>query len=408
MEYGCLRSRGSRPLGEQELARKALQSRLCVRVPLNMALFQAWVAVRILSVFHLLFVALYGLTCIFWELAPFQPHVLDRWCVGLVVGTRWCFDQVRSFVSSDLHSFQASLIRGSSTKAMSSAVCQRLCTILCMLAFLHRGEAVNPGPVNGPQFDRQWSIGTFNPSGLGGKQQIINSFLGDCDLWAVSETHLSSQSMHSFRQGVKWSRSDFTFCVGGSPVSLRPHSDKVGSWSGVAMLSKHPTRQVPIRWQPLSFETSRVLITSTLCADLWLTGGVLYGEPPGIKHPDAVQNTNLLAHEVLDHLLQSRGLRFLAGDFNFEDGSLEIFKSLAEAGFRDLQDIALERWGNPIRMTCKRKTRKDFCFISPELQSMLVGVDIDDTIWADHAVLKGRFQGGSKQLVRHHWYIPQE
>ncbi len=191
-------------------------------------------------------------------------------------------------------------------------------------------------------------------------------------------------------------------------MSLRQHSDRVGSWSGIAMLSKHPTRQVPVRWQPFTFETSRVLVTSTLCADLWITCGILYGEPVGLKHPDAIQNTNVLAHEVLDHLLQSGGLRFFAGDFNFEAGSLEIFNSLAAAGFRDLQDIAQERWGSPILMTCKHKTRKDFCFLSPELQFMLIGVEVDDTIWADHAVLKGCFRGGQSQLVRHFWHVPQE
>lgn len=355
---------------------------------------------------HLNLVSLSCLHCISWELVPFQPHVLPLVC-WLGYWDLQCIGQVWTFFASGHLSFQVSSRRGMSANKATSRVCYRLWTVLSMLAFLHRGEAVNPGPSECNGVDRQWSIGTFNPSGLGGKQQIINSSLGDCDLWAISETHLSSQSMHSFRQGLKWSRSDCTFCVGGCPVSLRPHSDKVGSWSGVAMLSKHPTRQVPVRWQPLTFESSRVLITSTLCADLWITGGVIYGEPPGIKHPDALQNTNLLAQEVLDHLLQSRGLRFLAGDFNFEKGSLEVFQTLAEAGFRDLQDLALERWGNPIQMTCKRKTRKDYCFISPELQSMLVGVEVDDTIWADHAVLKGRFQGGSQQLVRHFWHVPQ-
>ena len=175
----------------------------------------------------------------------------------------------------------------SANKATSFRVCYRLWTVLSMLAFLHRGEAVNPGPTESHGVDRQWSIGTFNPSGLGGKQETINSFLGDCDLWAISETHLSSQSMHSFRQGRKWSCSDFTFCVGGCPVSLRPHSDKVGSWSGVAMLSKHPTRQVPVRWQPLLLKPP-VFSLLPLC--------VLISGSPEVSSMGNLQESNTQMH----------------------------------------------------------------------------------------------------------------
>ena len=345
------------------------------------------------------------------ELVPCQTHVLDRWCVGRVIGTLGCIAWVWSLAASrprSLGSVRFPTWGCCVPNAKTSLWNLRLCTVLSLLAFIHQGEAVNPGPQDHSRSVRQWSLGTFNPSGLGGKQQIINQYLGECDIWAVSETHLSSQAMHSFRQGLKWSQSSFTYCVGGCPVTLRSHSNKVGSWSGVAMLSKHPTRQVPIKWQPHSYETSRVLITSTLCADLWITGGVVYGEPPGTKHPDALQNTNLLTLEMMDHLCQSGGLRFLAGDFNFESNSLEVFQLLAEAGFRDLQDIAHERWGSPIRATCKKSTRKDFCFISPELQSMLIGIEFDDTIWADHAVLKGLFRGGEDHIARHYWRIPTE
>ena len=97
-----------------------------------------------------------------------------------------------------------------------------------------------------------------------------------------------------------------------------------------------------------------------------------------------------------------------AGDFNFEQNSLEVFQPIAGAGFRDLQNIANERWGFPIRATCTKTTRKDFCFVSPELQSMLIRIEFDDTIWADHAVLKGLFRGGVAQLARHYWHVPNE
>jgi len=127
-----------------------------------------------------------------------------------------------------------------------------------------------------------------------------------------------------------------------------------------------------------------------------------------VNHPDAADNTNLLALEMAEHILMMGGLRFMAGDFNFRINTLEVFQVLEKAGFRDIQDVAEERWGQPVQVTCKGKSRKDFCFLSPELQSLLVGVEVDDTIWADHAVLKGKFRGGSNFIERHYWPIPKQ
>lgn len=173
--------------------------------------------------------------------------------------------------------------------------------------------------------------------------------------------------MRSFRQGLKWSDSEFAYCIGGQPVSLRSHSCNTGSWNGVAVLSKFPTRAVPVPWGDQVYQTSRVQLTATLCEDLWITGGVLYGEPPGVQHPMARQNTDTLAMDVVSHLCQLSGLRFFGGDLNFEAGGLEVFRVLAEAGFRDIQDVALEKFGQPVSKTCKNSTRKDFFFISREL-----------------------------------------
>lgn len=146
-------------------------------------------------------------------------------------------------------------------------------------------------------------------------------------------------------------------------------------------------------------------IAATLCEDMWITGGVIYGEPPGVGHPNAREHTDTLALEVVSHLCQLSGLRYFAGDFNFESG-LEVFQVLANAGFRDIQDIALEKWGKPIENTCKHSTRKDYFFVSSELASFLTGVSVDDTVWADHAVLQGFFSCGPSLCTRHVWRTP--
>ena len=275
---------------------------------------------------------------------------------------------------------------------------------LVLLCFIHRGEAHNPGPIQSQP--PVWTLGTFNPSGLNGKQQVLTEFLSYGDLWAVTETHLSSRAMHSFKGGLKSSKSPFSYCVGGHPAPPRPLSEHVGAWTGVAMVSKHPTRPLPIVWKKDTYQTARAQVTATLCHDLWITGGVVYGEPPGLSHPFAKEHTEILLREVIDAVLGVKGLRFVAGDWNFQLGQLEAFQQLRQHGFQDLQTIAQEKWGRTPRPTCKGVTRKDFFFISPELRDLLIDVKTVDDIWADHSVLAGVFQGGPKQVRRYSWRIP--
>ena len=349
-----------------------------------------------------------------------QPHVSDLWCVGFIklvwrkvgdaVFALWLCGGLKKGRNSEGDSKQSQRCKvGLPPVGKSPSIGLRLVQSLVLFAFLHVGEAHNPGPKvsNCGKPARSWSIGVFNPSGLGGKHQVISNYLSECDIWAVSETHLTSRGFHSFRNSLKWN-SAFQFCVGGAPVPLRSHSDRSGEWSGVAMLSKYPTRQLPVKWPQQTQDTSRVLITTTLCADLWITGAVLYGEPPGATHPNAQHNTDLMAHDVFVNLSNVGGLRFFAGDFNFEKGGLDIFQTLESAGFRDMQDMAFEKWGIHPQKTCKQSTRKDFCFLSPELQRYLVDVQVDATIWADHAVRKGTFRGEPSSFTTYHWRVPMQ
>lgn len=147
---------------------------------------------------------------------------------------------------------------------------RRLAWALVILHFIHGGEASNPGPSN------RWTLGTFNPSGLNGKQQLISEHLGFGDIWAISETHLSSRAFQSFKRGLFTAESEFTYCVGGHHAPPRPRSDHVGAWTGVAMPSKHPTRAIPVVWPPDVYQSSRVQVTATLCNNLWITGGVVW------------------------------------------------------------------------------------------------------------------------------------
>ena len=64
---------------------------------------------------------------------------------------------------------------------------------------------------------------------------------------------------------------------------------------------------------------------------------------------------------------------------------------LRSRGFIDVQDLRTARTGVGVDVTCKGKTRKDFLFISPELQAAFVDAKVDPTYWADHSVVSATF-----------------
>ena len=266
------------------------------------------------------------------------------------------------------------------------------------------GEAANPGPCS-PSF----VLGVFNPSGLKGKAPYIVSQLAYGDIWAVSETHLCSQSMASFRSSLHFAQGPYRFCVGGHPVPLPDDRTFHAAWRGVAVLSKHPTRCVPSHVPVEVLKSSRIALTTTLVNDVWVTGGTVYGEPASGTYPHQRQNNEQLLHHAARHVCHlSRGPRFLAGDWNVEFGSLPVFEVLAQAGFVELQDLAKARWGHVIQHTCKHATRKDFCFISRELQAILCSVHVDHEIFPDHAVLFGKFHSVGIVPARQLWSCPTD
>eukprot|EP00435_Cladocopium_sp_Y103_P066578 s1039_g28.t2 len=151
------------------------------------------------------------------------------------------------------------------------------------------------------------------------------------------------------------------------------------------------------------------MLSASLVHDSWVQGGVLYGEPDGHMHPDHRTHNAALLQTLASHVCHLvKGFRFVAGDFNETIDSLPAFSILQQAGFKDLQTLAYERFGQPVVNTCKQRSRKDFCFISPELQDLLIAVQVLDDIWPDHVVLQGRFQKLSSSVPSMRWFTPRE
>ena len=275
-------------------------------------------------------------------------------------------------------------------------------TFWFMLSLMCRiGEATNPGPDEGRS---HFVLGTFNPSGLKGKAPYIVSHLAHGDIWAVSETHLCAQSMQAFRSGLHFAESPYRYCVGGHPVPAQNNRMFHSAWRGVALLSKFPTRPLPNQWSQGIYESSRIQVTATLVHDTWLTGATVYGEPESAAYPQQKQNNEQLLQCAISQVCHlSKGPRFIAGDWNVLTQSLPAFDALTDAGFMDLQDIALHRWGRSISPTCKNATRKDFCYISAEMQHLLHSVHVAEDIFPDHAVMWGVFHNMARQLPKQVW-----
>ena len=202
--------------------------------------------------------------------------------------------------------------------------------VLFLMTGVRVGEAKHPGPDQTvSRRPSTFSLGCFNPSGLAGKAQVINEYLGDVDIWSISETHLTTKSLSSFRRGLVTSKSHFRYLTAGYPVPVRAHSQTSGTWKGVAVLSKHPTRAVPVGWDPDIIQSSRALVTASYVPNMWVTCGTVYGESAGTWHPNHLHNTNQVLQAVATQVcLYATGLRVVAGDFNVGEGDVVAFNIL--------------------------------------------------------------------------------
>ena len=281
----------------------------------------------------------------------------------------------------------------------------RMIVTLVFFSVVRVGEASHPGPE--AAVNNNFVLGCANPSGLRSKACYVVEHMSHGDIWAMSETHLSSKEVNSFNSGLHFAQSSFCPLLGGYPVP--PSRDNTGSWRGVGILSKTPVRHIPNSWPDEIACSSRVMAFTTLVDDLWLTGGVVYGEPDSHHYPHRLLHNEALLQAVIGSVgFLMQGPRFIAGDWNVSSGELPAFDTLENLGFRDLQDIAFERWGITPQPTCKNKTRKDFCFVSPELLALLVQVDVVHDVWPDHAVVQGTFQRLKNSVPRDVWKMPAE
>ena len=116
-----------------------------------------------------------------------------------------------------------------------------------------------PGPDS--QKPGEWSFGVCNPSGLQRKAMLLSGI--QADLIAVSETHLTAVSKSMLQQSLR-AHSTYTHEHVYTCCHMYTHgSSDAGQYSGVALVSKLPSRALCSNWPPDLFETGRVQIVGT-------------------------------------------------------------------------------------------------------------------------------------------------
>ena len=265
------------------------------------------------------------------------------------------------------------------------------------------GEAAHPGP--NPH------IGIANPTGALHKGHLFQeaSDLTHPTIWALSETHLTQEGIHKFRQEIKFQHDKWKY-VPGSPAPPLTNAPGCvgGKATGVGILANVPLRALPNDWTDEMWSSARLQACAIRLQQQWVKLGVAYGF--------AKQAHTRATREATDHILeqltervvfQSKGYRIICGDFNQEDPeALDQFTIWRNQGFMEIQDVAAQKWGYRVQNACHGKTRKDHVWISPELIPRLVDVRVDSTFFPDHAIVVAEFLEFAKEPPIPIWRKP--
>ena len=254
------------------------------------------------------------------------------------------------------------------------------------------GEAANPGPEEHlcrPQ------IGCLNPNGLLGKGHLFRHMPAGAGgtIWAVSETHLTQPGHRKFAQELKHNHTGFQIQMG-APVPPKSASISAvgGKHRGVGFIATMPCRAMTATWTPELWAENRVHAATFQFGHRSVQGGVVYGHAVQPESILTKQRTDLQCRALTARLVHhSRGLRFIAGDFNQVDGGVTSMVEWANSGWINIQKWAFDVLGKAIQNTCHGTTTKDHVFVSPELAMYLHDVATDDSWFSDHALLWATF-----------------
>ena len=264
------------------------------------------------------------------------------------------------------------------------------------------GEASKPGPA---KFDT-WVIGAINPTGLAGKAQQFKDL--PPGIYAVSETHLSERGQARFREEIYHAKLEHKLYPGyRAPLKKESLHVVGGKHTGVAFLTTFPTRPITSGWDHELYSTSRIHAASFQVHNVWITGGVCYGYARDAESKGVQENTNRLLQELSKQVFHGfKGPAFIAGDFNQVPGVLSETIKWEQSGWKDVKTWADETFGINPGVTCQFTSRKDFIYLSPELQSLMQSCSNSFDRWPDHSTLLGHFKLPSRPAPLPRWDRP--
>lgn len=265
------------------------------------------------------------------------------------------------------------------------------------------GEAQNPGP----EPPNTCALGVFNPSGLASKAQQCKAL--PVGIYGISETHLTTPGVHRFRQELRSVQSQFSFNPGAPAPFKRSGLGCIGGKNvGVGFLSNEPSRILECEWNNDLFASARIQASSFFLGSTWIKGGIVYGFANLFANTDVRSSTNSLLAEVISKLQPDQpGLKFVGGDFNQLPRVLDAVRDLETKGWIDIQDLAWQRWQIQPSDTCKKCTRKDFLYLSPALQELVVSVHNHYDLFPDHSTLYAKIRKPSNDPCTFTWFKPQ-
>ncbi|CAJ1386884.1 unnamed protein product [Effrenium voratum] len=257
------------------------------------------------------------------------------------------------------------------------------------------------------RFEELLAVGTTNPSGLNGKEDLqIQQGPG---IWHLAETQLSHVTGPIVRRKLAQlgrAQQRQVRCIEGAPAPLRAHSHWAGSWTGVLIATDLPARPLTLPWDAGVFETGRVTTARHIFDGVPITTTAVYGFPPGPTYPDARALTDrLLATITREIVVGLQGVRVVAGDFNHDESTLPQIALWKQHGWVEAQQLALALWQQQPQPTCKGATQRDLIFLSPEAAALTQRVRIKDVYMEHSSVIVDLWTKAQQQQIRR-WRQP--
>ena len=285
-------------------------------------------------------------------------------------------------------------------------------SVMAMIAILltqtqiRIGEAKNPGPSLGPGL----TLGAINPTGLMRKAASFSQLPAEANaIWGICETHLSPMGIKKFKSELKFADKAMTLHHGApAPYRSQALTAVGGTHVGTAFVTNVPSRKLQMHCSPEQWNQARFVMSTFLSNQKWIHGAVIYGYSHKAYSTEVKQATDKLLETATQHIvLNLKGPRFIMGDFNQEAQALQQPQFWEKLGWREVQVLQQEKFGDDIAKTCKQTTTKDFIWISPELAQFFDKAEVIHHVYPDHAAIVAHFTSFGDDTHIFQWRQPK-